>query len=174
MRIRPARAGDVPAIEALIAPEIAAGTVLPREIDPSEFLVAEGDGRLLGCVALKAWSADVVELGAMVAAEKGAGIGSLLLMAVVAWAEDRGYDVITALTAVPHFFLGQGFQAVDLTPHALARGPVVAPEGIGAALATAIGGKARGSCAGCPRLGSCAQALLAFAITPAAERRAVA
>ncbi len=160
MDIRPAIAADVPAIRALMAPEIARGNLLPRAVDPADFLVAEDDGELVGTVALSPWTEDVVELGSLVSALRGVGLGAALVEAAAEEAGRRGYDVVVALTGIAPFFERAGFERLRAAPWARARGCESLSEG--PLLDRAIAAKSR-RCAGCDRLGACAQTLLARA-----------
>ena len=164
--VRSASPVDLNPIAALLAPEIAAGTVLPRGVRADEFLVAEAeDGALVGCVALAPWAAGVVELGALVAGMKGQGVGAALVRAALSRAEAEGYSAVVALTGAPGFFERQGFTPQAVAPHQLARARLrIARD-------EALDYKAK-VCAACPRLGGCAQTLLAFPLH--AEIRACA
>lgn len=160
MIIRPAVLDDLPALAALLAPEIARGTVLPRELDPADFLVAEERGALVGAVALTPWMGDVIELGALVAAVPGQGIGARLVEAAMARAGERGYGTVVALTGVPGFFERVGFSPRAVAPWAVARREKRRrpdPD-IGAAVVYKAG-----RCAACARLGTCNQVLLSRA-----------
>lgn len=161
MLIRPAVEADVLAIEALMAPEIATGALLPRAVDAADFLVAERDGVVVGAVGLKPWAAGVVELGSLVAGERGVGLGAALVAAAVAEAGARGYHTVVALTGLEGFFERHGFRAVGAAPWALARGAYALPTT--PTLDQAVRHKAS-LCAACPRLGACAQALLVRAV----------
>lgn len=169
VEIRPASSADVPAIIALMAPEIASGALLPRVVRPGDFLVAEREGALLGAVALAPWSDEVAELGSLVTGPRGLGLGVALVEAAMAEADARGYATVVALTGIPGFFERRGFGAVAAAPWARARGCETLPSPAG--LEAAIGYKAR-VCAACPRLDGCAQSLLCRATGAAA--RAVA
>lgn len=159
MHIRPAVLADLPELAALLAPEIARGTVLPRELDPADFLVAEERGALVGAVALTPWMGDVIELGALVAAVQGRGIGARLVEAAMARAGERGYGTVVALTGVPGFFERVGFSARAVAPWAVARREKRRPDpDIGAAVVYKAG-----RCAACARLGTCNQVLLSRA-----------
>lgn len=157
LRIRPARPGDRAAIEAVLAPEIAAGHVLPRLIDPAAFLVAVRGEAVVGTVALDPIEGGVVELGALVAAEKGEGVGRRLVEAALERARRGGFHTVVALTSSPGFFeAAAGFVPMPVAPWAVAR-ENAAPEGQAAG---AIRRKAL-TCAGCARLAGCGQVLLA-------------
>src|SRR5256886_15160773 len=80
--VRGAVLADVPALEALQAPYVATGDLLPRSNFDlcrhiKEYLVAEaGDGDLVGCGSLKIYSRDLAEVaGLAVRAEQQGEIG---------------------------------------------------------------------------------------------------
>ena len=148
--ICPATEADIPAIQALMAPHIASGAVLPRVVVAADFLVARVQGRIEGCVALTPWTDEVIELGSLVSARPG--LGRLLVEAACDLAEARGCQQIVALTGVADFFLRCGFEPQPAAPWAVARGMVGGPP--------AVAAKAR-KCAACPLLAGCAQTLLA-------------
>lgn len=168
LQVRHARSGDVPAIEALLAPEIAAGTVLPREVDPHDFLVASEGSVLLGAVALTPWSGAVAELGSLVSSAPGRGVGAALVRSLAQEARRRGHRELVALTGIPSFFERLGWAAQARTPHALARGER-APHLLDEGLEQAIDYKAE-RCGACPRLASCAQTLLSTPLARPARR----
>lgn len=161
--IRPARDADLPALEALLAPEIEAGTVLPVALRSDDFLVAEAGGRLAGAVALRPLAAGTVELGSLVAAERGLGLGTALVEAAMALASDAGADSVVALTSSPDFFMKAGFVAASDRPWIRARralgiaGPSSLPSPPGVSAASEA--KSR-TCLACPRLETCTQAFL--------------
>lgn len=167
--IRPAVSRDVPVIEALMAPEIAAGNLLPRAVDPASFLVAVLGGEVVGAVALSPWSAEVAELGSLVSARSGLGIGAALVEAALDAAVARGHSTVVALTGIPAFFLRAGFDEVAATPWARARGCATLP--VPTVLDQAISAKAR-VCGACPRLRGCGQILLAVTLAAAVQAAA--
>lgn len=169
LAIRAATPSDIPAIEALMAPEVAEGTLLPRQVRAGDFLVAELGEALVGAVALAPWSESVAELGSLVAARRGAGLGALLVEAAMDEAYSRGYTTVVALTGIPGFFERRGFGTLAAAPWARARGCATLP--VPPRLDQALGYKAR-VCAACPRLEGCAQVLLYR--STAAVARAVA
>lgn len=160
LELRAARAADRPVVEALVAREVAAGAVLPRAFDPAAFLVAERAGRVVGTLGLSAWSPVVVELGTVIAAQPGQGVGRALVSAGLEAAAARGAHWAVVLTGAPGFFARQGFSTLDDPPWARARGPVPLPDQA-EALTAAVGAKAAASCRSCPHLAACQQALLA-------------
>jgi len=161
MVVREARGADVPQIVAVMAPAVAEGSVLPREVRAEDFLVAEApDGAIIGVVALSAWSAEVVELGSLVSALPGRGVGGLLVEAAVQEATRRGFSSIVSLTGIGGFFERSRFVQVYDRPWARARGCATLPSQDFPELSEAVGNKAR-RCAVCPRLANCSQSLLA-------------
>lgn len=104
--IRRAQPRDVVAIERLLAPEVARGTVLPRVVDPRDFLVGD---RV--CAALTPWSSTVVELGSVVSARPG--MGTLVVEAAVAEAAARGFAQVVVLTGLTEWFARRGFTTVN-------------------------------------------------------------
>ncbi|MGM0577413.1 MAG: GNAT family N-acetyltransferase [Myxococcota bacterium] len=163
MEIRAAVHADVPAVEALVAPEVRAGRVRPRAVRAEDFLVAADRGRVVGAVALTPLTPDAVELGTLVAAERGRGLGRLLVEAAVARAGALGFGTVVALTGTPAFFGRCGFEATGDTPWLRARRdadlgavlPMPAPAPVAAA------SEARSAtCAGCALLAGCRQVLL--------------
>ena len=117
--IRPALLADVPAIEALVAPWVATGDLLPRSRydlcrHVKEYHVAVGAGRqVIGCVALKVYSLELAELAALAVDEtsQARGVGRALCDAVVAEARALGLEEVFALTRKPLFFTRLGFAA---------------------------------------------------------------
>lgn len=164
--LRPACSSDLPGIAALMAPEIARGNLLPRAIGAEDFLVADEDGRLLGAVALTPWSDEVVELGSLVAGPRGRGLGRALVAGALHEAAGRGYPTVVALTSIPAFFQGQGFEVVRGTPWAIALGCATLP--VSGALEAALRWKSE-RCAACARLTGCQQVLLAREVGAAAR-----
>lgn len=165
--VRLAVDADLPAIAELVAPHVADGSLLPPTMDARLFQVAVLDGALVGCVALKPWSDEVVELGSLVAGLPGRGVGRLLVDAACARAAEQGHATVVALTGTPAFFLRCGWDVVADTPWAVARQRRRACEGLGE-LGPAIEAKAS-TCARCPRLGACSQVLLSRPAAAEAE-----
>ncbi len=166
--IRVARSGDLPRIDALMAPHVASGVLLPRSGGVERFLVAVEGRRVVGAVALSPWSSEVVELGSLVVDRPGTGLGARLVEAAVLRAREAGYREVVALTGTPGFFLRCGWLRSEDAPWARARAPGVAgPERHNPALDAALSWKA-GRCAGCARLGACRQVLLTLALEPRA------
>jgi N-acetylglutamate synthase-like GNAT family acetyltransferase len=157
--IRTARASDQPQVEALIRREVRAGTVLSRPFALDEFIVATEDGHVVGTLAAQLWSDTVIELGTVIAAASGRGIGRALVSGGLATAEQRGADWAVVLTGSPGFFSRHGFSAMRDAPWARALGPVLVPDQPHA-ITTAVGKKAANNCRSCPQLSVCSQTLL--------------
>jgi len=162
VRVRPARLADEPAIRDLLAPAVAAGEVLPRAVVAGDFLVAEDPDGIVGAVALTAWTDRVVELGSLVAARKGRGLGARLVQAALDEAARLGFQEVVALTALDKWFARRGFVVEPVAPWSLARStPVlVQPPLEDSPVLEATAAKARRSCARCPRLARCQQVLM--------------
>lgn len=124
--IRPATLADVPAVSALVNHFAAQNLMLPRSEEKvreglADYLVAEDEGRIVGCGSLAGLTPQLAEVRALAVAEDyhGSGLGSQLVGALLDMARQRKVDQVFALTLRPHFFQRLGFQVVDrwhLTP----------------------------------------------------------
>ena len=120
-RFAPPSGADAPAIDRLVAANVGPGTLLPRSSADilrhvSRFLVATRGGEVIGCGEL-APSKTMSEVRSLVvvAAERGGGIGSRLLAAVVAGGRRQGASRVCAFTHIPRAFVAQGFSIVPHT-----------------------------------------------------------
>jgi amino-acid N-acetyltransferase len=119
--VRGATLGDVPALEALMAPYVATGDLLPRSNYDlcrhiREYVVAEDrGGGIVGCGSLKVYSRALGEIaGLAVRADwQGTGVGRDLLRRLVADARGQGLVELLALTRKPTFFQKLGFVAAE-------------------------------------------------------------
>ena len=119
--IRTANLGDVPALETLVAPWVASGDLLPRSRYDlcrhiREYHVAvDPVGTVIGSVALKLYSLDLGELGALAVHGdwQGAGVGRSLCATVVEEARELGLREVFALTRKPLFFTHLGFAPAE-------------------------------------------------------------
>ncbi len=171
--VRPATPDDTAAIEALMAPEITRGTVLPRSVNTDDFLLAFEGARLVGTVALTPQSSRIIELGSLVSTVAGVGLGQRLVEAAMVWAEIKGFDVVMALTAIPGFFERAGFRGASHAPWITARRKLAMPHPlplIPCADAVEASRAKSTTCVDCPRLHACSQTMLLRPI-PARQRR---
>ena len=121
MNIRPARVGDVSAIQDLIRTFADRKLMIRRSLGElyesiREFLVASDDnGRIIGCVALHVFWEDLAELKCLAVSEEahGQGVGRKLVEAC--WGASRGLEIKTVftLTYVPGFFEKCGYHTID-------------------------------------------------------------
>ena len=107
---------DVPRLEALMAPFVATGDLLPRSNYDlcrhiKEYVVLEADEAIVACGALKVYSAALAEVGALAVhdAWQGKGLGRVVVEALIAGARELGLQEVFALTRKPAFFLRLGF-----------------------------------------------------------------
>ena len=119
--VRAAVLADVPALEDLIAPHVVTGDLLPRSRYDfcrhiREYHVAVApDGAIVGSVALKVYSLELGELGALAVRDEyqGHGVGRALVEAVLADAAEQGLREVFALTRKPLFFTRMGFSSAE-------------------------------------------------------------
>lgn len=121
MIVRAARATDVPAMLELINGYAAQDRMLERtaaflNANLADFLVAEEDGRFLGCGALATLTADLAEVRSLAVSPTaaGRGAGRAIVGACVQRARERGLRRVFALTLVPEFFTKCGFTLTSL------------------------------------------------------------
>jgi amino-acid N-acetyltransferase len=115
--IRKAKLGDVPQIVALVDNYARRGEVLPRSLAETyqslrDWVVAEEDGRVVGCGSLLVMWADLAEIRSLVVAPEfqGRGLGAHLVEWLLKEAEALGLPQIFALTRQIGFFASLGFQ----------------------------------------------------------------
>ena len=119
--LRGAVLADVPPLEALMAPYVQSGDLLPRSNYDlcrhiKEYVVAEAvRGDIIGCGSLKVYSRDLAELAALAVREdwQRAGVGGALLAALIAEARAHGLVEVLALTRKPEFFVKLGFAPAE-------------------------------------------------------------
>ena len=121
--IRPARAEDAPAIYALLATFSTEGKLLPRPVADiqariANFLVAEADGAVAACGALRDFGGNLNEIRSLAVRRdlSGHGIGSVLVRSLLAKAVERTGGApgrVFALTYRVDFFRRLGFRVVD-------------------------------------------------------------
>ena len=121
---RRARTADVPAIKSIV--DLYAGSgrrLLAKELvtlyeDVQDFKVAERDGEVVGCGALHVLWADLGEVRTLAVRpdQLGAGIGRLILDALIDTARELGLSRLFALTFHTDFFGRAGFVEIEGAP----------------------------------------------------------
>jgi N-acetylglutamate synthase-like GNAT family acetyltransferase len=116
--LRPPRADEVDAVLALFDDEVRAGRMLPR--DPTsvrsgldDWIVAEdGEGRLVGCVSLVFFNADLAEVRSLAVHpdRRGNGLGAALVVTALELAQQRGVRHVLTLTRAAALFERLGFR----------------------------------------------------------------
>jgi amino-acid N-acetyltransferase len=115
LNIRRAELGDVPALFTMINHYAAHGIMLRRTLTElyesvREFLVAEEDGKVAGCGALKLYAADLAEIRSLCVAPGRESLGRALTERLLGEAEHYGLKTVFALTVAPDFFAKCGFR----------------------------------------------------------------
>jgi amino-acid N-acetyltransferase len=117
--IRAARVGDVGRLYELITYYAQRGDMLPKTLDHlyqrvRDFNVAEIDGEVVGCAALKITWADLAEVISVAVhpAVQGRGLGRQLVEPLVAEAADLGIPTLFVLTLQVRFFSRLGFREI--------------------------------------------------------------
>ncbi len=118
MRTRRAKISDAPAIHSLVAHYAAQGLLLPRAVDEiraniSHFIVQEDGHRVVSCLSLESYGADLAEIRSIAVdpENRGRGFGARLIASALAEARRRGIARVFAVTHAPRFFERQGFAA---------------------------------------------------------------
>ncbi len=118
--IRDATREDAPRIAALINHFADRNLMLHRSEEEvariiEDFVVAEADGRIVGCGSLDRLEDDLAEIRSLAVSEdaQGLGVGKKLVQALVAKARRDGFPRVCALTLQEKFFEKQGFRVVD-------------------------------------------------------------
>jgi N-acetylglutamate synthase-like GNAT family acetyltransferase len=111
---------DVPQLEALMAPYIATGDLLPRSNYDlcrhiKEYVVAEATSEIVACGSLKIYSQRLGEVAGLAVRPdwQGAGLGRALLEALILEAHSHSLVEVLALTRKPAFFLKLGFATAE-------------------------------------------------------------
>lgn len=117
--VRLATAEDVPGIVRLVNEHARRGNLLPRSVETitaglANWLVAESDGQVWGCVSLLRYTSGLVEVRSLAVddAAQGQGIGRKLIDALIEEARERQIPTLFALTRAVGFFERAGFTVV--------------------------------------------------------------
>lgn len=119
MRIRPAQTEDVKKIVTIIAHHASQGLMLPRSAGAltaslDTYMVADADGRIVGCGGLERYTQDSAEIYGLATAPEGspAGTGKAIVQALIARAHRDSIGRVFAMTLAPEFFTKMGFRIV--------------------------------------------------------------
>ena len=124
--IREALPSDVAEMHTLLEGFARQGLLLPRAVDEvyrnfREFVIAEHEGRIVGCAGLRLYTAELGEIVALAVSNEshGRGIGRLVVDTLLAQAKSLGLKQVIALTLQPGFFTKLGFEEVSVAdyPH---------------------------------------------------------
>lgn len=122
--LRPARTSDVHAIKDLVAPLAEKRILISKESVTyfeaiQEFLIAEVDGRTVGCGALHVMWEDLAEIRTLATSDewRSKGVGRALLEKLLENAQALGVDRVFCLTFEVDFFVRNGFAVMaDQSP----------------------------------------------------------
>jgi N-acetylglutamate synthase-like GNAT family acetyltransferase len=108
VRLRPAAAADQPVIKALIH----AVRINPMGLNWERFIVADDEGRFVGCAQIKPHNDGARELAslAVIPECQGQGIGSLLVRAMLE--RERGELYLACRSSLTTYYERFGFQVV--------------------------------------------------------------
>jgi amino-acid N-acetyltransferase len=108
---------EVEAVRGLFDDEVRAGRMLPRSAEEigahlGDWLVAEENGQVIGCVSLVFFKAVLAEVRSLAVhpAYRGQGIASQLVRAALNLARERGTSQVLALTRATRLFEQLGFR----------------------------------------------------------------
>jgi argininosuccinate lyase/amino-acid N-acetyltransferase len=158
--LRAARIDDVPGIAALMADYVLQGTLLPRPVSElyhcvREFQVAEKDGAVVACAALRLLWSDLGEVRSLAVRpdHHGKGLGAALVQRVIADARVLQVPRVIALTREVAFFERCGFhtETRDLLPR-----------------------KVWTDCVRCPRRHACDEVAVVMDLQPGASKASAA
>ena len=120
MNVRKAKVSDAQAINALISSYAERDRMLFRSMadiyeNLQTFIVAELDGRVVGCCALEVIWSDLAEIKSLAVngTKKAMGIGKMMVAAAMEEAATLGLPKVFALTLEPEFFRKLSFEIVE-------------------------------------------------------------
>jgi len=149
--VRAAVLADVARMEALMAPFVSTGDLLPRTNYDlcrhiKEYVVAEdADGAIVGTASLKVYSTQLAEIAGLAVRDdqQGRGVGRALVESVLDDARALGLREVFGLTRKPVFFLRLGFRSAEKAEFPL---------------------KVWADCARCPRQDACDEVAVALTL----------
>ena len=120
MIVRSAHPEDIQTMVRIIAHHAAQGLMLPRSASAlaaslDTYVIADVDGKIVGCGGLHSYTTDMAELCALATAPENApdGTGRALVDALVERAYADNITKVFALTLAPGFFSKMGFKIVE-------------------------------------------------------------
>lgn len=120
MRTRNGILPDAQAIHDLIALYSQDGTLLPRSLgeiceNVRDFVVAEHDGKIIGCGALHLYGPHLAEIRSITVhpSVQGKGTGGLLVKALLRQARRHRVNCVCLFTRIPEFFGRLGFATTN-------------------------------------------------------------
>jgi amino-acid N-acetyltransferase len=120
LKTRNAVLPDVEHIHAIIAPYADEGILLPRSTaelceNVRDFVVAEEDGRVVGCGALHLYGMHLAEIRSIAVSpeKKSCGIGRLLVDALIDESRRQSVSCVCLFTRTPAFFGHLGFDVAQ-------------------------------------------------------------
>ncbi len=115
--IRGAKTEDAHSILDLIADEVRAGRMLPRQLDEVQrdignWRVALVNKQIVGCVSLVIYNDKLCELRSLAVSSeyRGNGLGSELVTSIIDLARERDFARVITLTRSAHLFEQVGFK----------------------------------------------------------------
>ena len=124
VKLREATPNDVEGMHALLESFAQQGLLLPRAVEEvyrnfREFVVAEHDGRIVGCAGLRLYSATLGEIVGLAVSEEshGRGVGRLIIERLLKQANELGLLQVIALTLQAGFFYKLGFQPAHVSQY---------------------------------------------------------
>jgi amino-acid N-acetyltransferase len=122
--MRRAEPGDARELHELLERFVAPGLLIPRTLKQvystiRDFVVVVEDGRIVGCGALRIYSAELGEIGALAVLEekRDAGLGGRIVDTLVHDARNLGLRRVIALTMRDRFFHRHGFVTKSLVDY---------------------------------------------------------
>ncbi len=121
MEVRPATIKDAKAINSLVSDYAELDKMLHRSMadiyeNLQSFLVAEQNGKVLGCCCLQIIWSDLAEITSLAVEEskKGTGVGKALVQGAIEKAGGLCLERVFALTLEPAFFEKLGFERINM------------------------------------------------------------